>query len=97
MISKSPFSRFLSRLPGAPQSAAQKAEIPSLQLIFFIVDWNRAKVISGVLEEEKVRFHFITKAKGTASSEILDLLGIGSSDKAVILCLEQAVLAPILL
>jgi nitrogen regulatory protein PII len=98
MMAKSPFSKLFSKLPGSHQSqAARKAEIPTLKLIFFIVDWNRVKVISSVLEEEKVRFHFITKAKGTASSEILDLLGIGASDKAVIICLEQAVMAPILL
>jgi hypothetical protein len=34
---------------------------------------------------------------GTASSDILDLLGIGTGDKAVVLCIEQAVLVPVLL
>jgi nitrogen regulatory protein PII len=103
MAKDSFLSKLFSKLPigGAPQGTAarpvQPAEIPTLKLIFFIVDWNRAKVISGALEEEKVRFHFITKARGTASSEILDLLGIGANDKAVLLCLEQAVMAPVLL
>jgi hypothetical protein len=96
------FSKLFSKLPvsGVPQSPAApqlQTAIPSLKLIFFIVDWNRAKVISGLFEEEKVRFHFVTRGRGTASSDILDLLGIGASDKAVILCLEQAVMAPILL
>jgi nitrogen regulatory protein PII len=70
---------------------------PVLKLVFFIVDWSKTDLISTVFEEEKVRFHFITKGKGTASSDILDLLGIGSSDKAVVLCLEQGVLVPVLL
>jgi nitrogen regulatory protein PII len=71
--------------------------IPSLKLIFFIVDWNRDNTVSKVFEEEKVRFHFVSKGRGTANSEILDVLGIGTNDKAVILCLEQAVMVPVLL
>lgn len=92
-------SKLLSKLPGSPPhpGGAIQGGIPSLKLIFFIVDWNRAKALSRVFEEEKVRFHFASKARGTASSDILDVLGIGASDKAVVLCLEQAVMAPILL
>ena len=100
MAKKSLFSKLFSKLPGTKQTpigAEIPAELPELKMIFFVVDWNRAKIISGVFEEEKVRFHFITKGKGTASSEILDLLGIGAAEKAVIICLEQAVMAPVLL
>jgi nitrogen regulatory protein PII len=71
--------------------------LPVIKLLFFIIDWSKTKVISSVFEEEKVRFHFISKGKGTASSEILDLLGIGASEKAVILCLEQDMMVPVLL
>jgi hypothetical protein len=80
---------------GKPGPAPKAA--PMLKLIFFIADWTKANIISTVFEEEKVRFHFISKGWGTASSEILDLLGIGASDKAVIICLEQEVLVPVLL
>jgi nitrogen regulatory protein PII len=73
------------------------ASLPVVKLLFFIIDWSKTKVISSVFEEEKVRFHFISKCRGTASSDILDLLGIGASDKAVILCLEQSVMVPVLL
>jgi hypothetical protein len=68
-----------------------------LKLIFFIVDWSKIKVISTIFEQVHVRFHFVAKGQGTANSEILDMLGIGSSEKAVILCLEQDVMAPSLL
>jgi nitrogen regulatory protein PII len=71
--------------------------LPILKLLLFIIDWNKTKAVSAVFEHENVRFHFITKARGTASSEILDVLGIGSSEKAVVLCLEQDVLIPVLL
>jgi hypothetical protein len=68
-----------------------------LKLIIFIIDWNKVHLLSQVFDEEQVRFHFISKGQGTASSEILDLLGIGASAKAVVICLEQEILAPVLL
>jgi hypothetical protein len=74
-----------------------KPALPVIKLLVFIIDWGKTKVISTVFEQEHVRFHFICKGKGTASSEILDLLGIGSSDKAVVLSLEQDIMVPVLL
>jgi nitrogen regulatory protein PII len=79
------------------QAQAPAKSPPRLKLVFFIVDWSKTQVISDVFEEEKVRFHFITKATGTARTDILDLLGIGTSEKALVLCLEQEVLVPVLL
>lgn len=72
-------------------------KIPILKLMVFIIDWNKTAVLSEVFEAEKVRFHFICKGKGTASSEILDVLGIGSTEKAVVFCLEQDIMVPHLL
>jgi hypothetical protein len=71
--------------------------LPRLKLVFFIIDWNKVQLLSQVFDQEQVRFHFICKGRGTASSEILDLLGLGASDKAVVICLEQEILAPVLL
>jgi hypothetical protein len=71
--------------------------IPVLKCVIFIVDWTKARVVTDICEQEHVRFHFIMKGRGTASSEILDLLGIGSTEKAVILGLEQEAGVPQLL
>jgi nitrogen regulatory protein PII len=79
------------------ETEVTKPSPPELRLTFFIVDWNQANVVSDVFLEEKVRFYFITKGMGTANSEILDLLGIGARDKAVIICLEQQVLVQVLM
>jgi nitrogen regulatory protein PII len=79
------------------RNAQQQKAAPSLKMFFFIVDWDKTETISRVFEEEHVRFHFISKGKGTASSEIHDLLGIGATDKAVIVCVEQEVLVQVLL
>jgi hypothetical protein len=70
--------------------------LPRLKMIFFIVDWDKSEAISEVFEEEHVRFHFISKGKGTARSEVLDLLGLGAMDKAIIVCIEQEVLLPVI-
>jgi nitrogen regulatory protein PII len=95
------FSRFQVKLPGIRQKPVvepqKKPDLPVLKFAFFIVDWRQAHVISNVFEEEKVRLHFVFKGRGTANSDILDILGIGAGDKAIVTCLEQAVLVPVLL
>ncbi|MDR2177415.1 MAG: hypothetical protein LBP20_05170 [Treponema sp.] len=94
------FGKFikLPRLRGSEQENSQSPESQTrLKIMFFIIDWNKVHLLSQVFDQEHVRFHFITKGRGTANSEILDLLGIGANDKAVVLCLEQEVLTPILL
>ncbi|MDR1929439.1 MAG: hypothetical protein LBQ44_02310 [Treponema sp.] len=80
-----------------PRGVRAAPEMPVLKLVVFILDWSKSRAISEILEESQVRFHFICKGMGTAGSEILDLLGIGSAEKAVVICLEQNVMVPILL
>jgi hypothetical protein len=65
-----------------------------LKLVVFIIDWKKTKVIGEVFDGAQVRFHYICKGLGTASSEVLDLLGIGATEKAVVLALEQDVMSP---
>ena len=92
------FTRLFSgrrQSPAAPEPS--RPAVSPLKLLFFIIDWQKAHVVSDVFVEEKVRFHFICRGLGTASNEILDLLGIGAGDKAVVICLEQDVLVPILM
>ncbi|MCL2026399.1 MAG: hypothetical protein FWG92_06305 [Leptospirales bacterium] len=69
----------------------------ALKLAFLIIDWAKQKPVQQVFEEEDISLYFFTKASGTANSEILHLLGIGASDKALILCLEKSETIPLLL
>jgi hypothetical protein len=71
--------------------------VPVLRLAIFIVDWRKIKTISTIFNQSSLRYHFVCKGRGTASSEILDILGIGSSDKAVIISLEQDLMVPALM
>ncbi len=63
-------------------------QFPIIKLMVFIIDWTKVNIIMDIFQKEHVHFHFICKGRGTASSEILNLLGIGSSEKAVVFCLE---------
>ena len=70
---------------------------PEPKLLFFIVDWYQAQIASDILVAEHVRFHFLSKGMGTANSEILDLLGLGTGEKALVLCLEEASRIPLII
>ncbi|MCL1958161.1 MAG: hypothetical protein FWF68_01020 [Spirochaetes bacterium] len=98
MAKKSLLEKIFSAGESEEKPARKKRQnVPKLKLIFFIVDWRNANIVSDVCSQENVRFHFTSLGKGTASSEILDLLGIGSSEKAVITCLEQEIGVPLLI
>ena len=73
------------------------ADMPVLSLVTFIIDWAKSQGISEIFDESRIHFHFICKGRGTASSDVLDLLGLGSGEKAVVFCLEQNFLIPALL
>jgi len=87
----------LSSKKGDASNDSRDKPKPSLKMVFFIVDWEKSEIITKIFEEEFVRFHFISKGRGTARSDLLDILGVGAMDKAVILCVEQEVLIPVLL
>jgi nitrogen regulatory protein PII len=61
-----------------------------LKALFLIVDWDRLNVITEVFEKENCLLSFVCNGNGTASSEIIDLLGIGATVKAVFFCLAQS-------
>ena len=69
---------------------SKKADAPPVvALVVFIVDWSRQKLVTTAFEKAGVQIQYTAKGKGTASKEILDLLGIGATDKAVVLSLED--------
>ncbi|MDR0599119.1 MAG: hypothetical protein LBG84_03425 [Treponema sp.] len=87
---ETPDSPAIRGVPAAPDT-------PVLRALIFIIEWKAAGDITRIFEEQHVRFHFICKGRGTANSEILDILGIGASEKAVVICLEQDMMAPLLI
>ena len=100
MAKENLFSKVISRLSlkkGPLAQETQRFGLPQLRFVFFIVGWKQFNIISDVFEKEKVRFHIINQGMGTANSDILNLLGVGVENKAIIACLEQAGMIPVLL
>lgn len=69
----------------------QGMEIPVLKMLVVIVDRERLKAVETVFREEHVHMHFVCLAQGTANSEILDILGLGSTDKVIAFCPVSAI------
>lgn len=65
-----------------------KAERPKLMVS--IVERSKGKDIIKLYDREGVTFHFQTVGRGTATSEIMDILGLESRDKDIILSLAAA-------
>ncbi len=65
-----------------------------LKMLVAIVDRAKAKRLSEIFQKEGTHFQFMINGMGTASSEILDVFGIGRLEKAVVICLVPDVRLP---
>jgi nitrogen regulatory protein PII-like uncharacterized protein len=63
---------------------------PRIKAIFLIVDWDKVKALSALFAKENCSLCFVSKGFGTANSDILDVLGIGATDKAVFFCFADS-------
>lgn len=70
-------------------------QLARLKLLVTIVDRPRGDTVARICGGLGVHFHLAVLGKGTASSEILDFLGVGETDKAVILTLVPEPLVPL--
>lgn len=67
----------------------QRTERP--KLLVTIVERGKGKEIIKLYNAENVRFHYQTIGHGTATSEIMDILGLDSRDKDIVLsCAAQS-------
>ena len=85
--------KIIPKIPGAKKttqtqtrkpSTQQKHLPPKLKLLFTIVNREKAELYAGLLQEFDVNMQMYLGAQGTANIEMLDLLGLAKSDKAVI-------------
>ena len=56
-----------------------------MQLLFTIVNRNKAEFYVDLLESFEVNMQMVLSAEGTAGTEMLKLLGLADSEKAVII------------
>ena len=57
---------------------------PKLKLLFTIVNREKAELYADILQSFDVNMQMYLGAQGTANTEMLDLLGLSNTDKAVI-------------
>jgi hypothetical protein len=61
-----------------------------LKILFLIVDWDKEQLVSEIFEKRQSLVSFVHQGSGTANSDILNLLGLGVTDKAVFISLVQS-------
>jgi hypothetical protein len=66
---------------------------PILRLLIIIAEWEKASKINALFESFPLRFCYLSKAEGTASSDVLEMLGLGHTDKALALCVAPQPIA----
>jgi len=65
-------------------NTVNETAIKKLKLVFTVVDRPKAEFFLDVLSQFEVNFQMVTGGKGTAHSELLELLGL-NNQKAVLL------------
>lgn len=76
-----------------PQMAARSA----VELLISVVDVPQSEKVLRLYRDTHVLVDFVCMAHGTAKTEMLDLLGIGETAKAIVLCLTDQERARLLL
>ena len=64
---------------------SEKAKLPSLRLLMLITHPKFSDKASRMFMKMGLPMHYKMHAVGTASSEMMDILGLGSSDKSVLM------------
>lgn len=57
------------------------------KLLIAIVDREKADELAEMVNDAHVFIHYRSRAKGTARSEMLDMLGLGRTDKSITYCI----------
>jgi len=65
-------------------NTVNETAIKKLKLLFTVVDKGKAEIYLDVLSQFEVNFQMVAPGKGTATSELVDMLGL-NIQKAVIL------------
>lgn len=76
---------------------SEAANHPMLKLLTIIADWEQTSKINAIFKGFPLHFCYLTKAEGTASSDILDMFGLDRTDKALALCVASQPIAQALL
>ncbi len=70
---------------GAPAPRRQVSNVRKLKLLITVIDRSKTLFYMDLLEQFEVNIQTVLYGRGTASSQMRELLGLGESDKSVIL------------
>lgn len=63
----------------------EKSLTKRIKLLVTIIDRGKGEKVTELFRENNVMYNLITLGKGTAKSEILDYLGLGQTEKDIVL------------
>lgn len=61
-------------------------QVEPIKLLVVIVDRGKGERIVSLCEAVDVTYHLIARGYGAANSEILEVLGLGETEKDIVLC-----------
>ena len=68
-----------------PKVKKEVSDVKKLKMLITIIDRSKTLFYVDLLEQFEVNVQMVLYGRGTANSEMLDLLGIAESDKSVIM------------
>ncbi|MBQ2826196.1 MAG: hypothetical protein IJF13_03135 [Clostridia bacterium] len=73
-----------------------EAAIKKLKLIITVVDRAKAEFYVDVFSQFEVNFHMVTGGKGTANSDIVDMLGLNINKAVILSVVREDLVDPIM-
>lgn len=73
-----------------------ESAIKKLKLIITVVDRGKAEFYLDILSQFEINFQMVTSGKGTAQSEIVDMLGLNIHKAVILSVAREDMVAPII-
>ena len=70
--------------------------IKKLKLVFTVVDRSKAEFYLDVLSQFEVNFQMVTPGKGTAQSELIDMLGLNIHKAVLLSVVREDMVEPVM-
>ena len=77
-------------------NAVNESAIQKLKLLFTVVDRPKAEFYLDVLSQFEVNFQLVTGGKGTATSELVDMLGLNIQKAVIVSAVREDMVDPIM-
>lgn len=77
-------------------SAVNEAAVKKLKLVITVVDRAKAEFYLDVLSQFEVNFQMVSGGKGTATSEIVDMLGLNIHKAVLMSVVREDMVSPIM-